>query len=188
MCPCRGGRAWEGGEGRVQTERSTRQSPPGQENGSEGERRTQLCRSPDPGRRCPGGCPQQVDRLGHPLARGVARLAPGWLPPHYGRHRSALSTVRRDSSGMPAQEARRLAEDCPRSPWTVVGTGSGLSMQTRAEITSRYARAYAKASKKDKRRGSLTRSGCRGLEPGQRPQRGGRPTPSAPRGTSSAHS
>ena len=66
----------------------------------------------------------------------------------------------------------------------MVGTGSGLSMQTRAEITSRYARAYAKASKKDKRRGSLTRSGCRGLEPGQRPQRGGRPTPSAPRGTS----
>lgn len=56
-----------------------------------------------------------------------------------------------------------------------MGTGSGLSIQTRAEITSRYARAYAKASKKDKRRGSLTRSGSRGLEPGQRPQRGGRP-------------
>lgn len=73
-------RNWERGEGRVQAERATCQSPPGQGNGPEGERRTQLDRSPDPGRRCPGGCPQQVDRLGHPLARGVARLAPGWLP------------------------------------------------------------------------------------------------------------
>ena len=80
-----------------------------------------------------------------------------------------------ETQGMPAKETQCLAENCPRSPWTVVGTGSGLSIQTRAEITSRYARAYAKASKKDKRRGSLTRSGSRGLEPGQRPQRGGRP-------------
>ena len=80
MCPCRGGRAWEGGEGRVQAERPTRTRPQGQGNGPEGERHTELDRSPCPGRRCPCGCPQQVDRLDHPLARGVARMAPGWLP------------------------------------------------------------------------------------------------------------
>ena len=38
MCPCRGGRAWEGGEGRVQAERPTRTRPQGQGNGPEGER------------------------------------------------------------------------------------------------------------------------------------------------------
>ena len=70
----------EGGEGRVQAERPTRTRPQGQGNGPEGERHTELDRSPCPGRRCPCGCPQQVDRLGHPLARGVARMAPGWLP------------------------------------------------------------------------------------------------------------
>ena len=80
MCPCRGGRAWEGGEDRVRAERPTRTRPHGQGNGPEGERSTELHRSPCPGRRCPCGCPQQVDRLGHPLARGVARLVPGWLP------------------------------------------------------------------------------------------------------------
>ena len=80
MCPCRGGRAWEGGEGRVQAERPTRTRPQGQGNGPEGERHTELDRSPCPGRRCPCGCPQQVGRLGHPLARGVARMRPGWLP------------------------------------------------------------------------------------------------------------
>ena len=80
MCPCRGGRGWEGGGGRVQAERPTRTHPQGQGNGPEGERHTELDRSPCPGRRCPCGCPQQVDRLGHPLARGVARMAPGWLP------------------------------------------------------------------------------------------------------------
>mgnify|MGYP000965760269 CR=1 FL=1 len=70
----------EGGEGRVQAERPTHTRPQGQGNGPEGERHTELDRSPCPGRRCPCGCPQQVDRLGHPLARGVARMAPGWLP------------------------------------------------------------------------------------------------------------
>ena len=69
-----------GGEGRVQAERTTRRSPQGQGNGPEGERSLDRCRSPDPGRRCPCGCPQHVDRLGRSLARGVARLAPGWLP------------------------------------------------------------------------------------------------------------
>ena len=59
MCPCRGGRAWEGGEGRVQAERPTRTRPQGQGNGPEGERTTELHRSPCPGRRCPCGCPQQ---------------------------------------------------------------------------------------------------------------------------------
>ena len=67
-------------EGRVQAERPTRTRPQGQGNGPEGERHTELDRSPCPGRRCPCGCPQQVDRLGHPLARGVARMRPGWLP------------------------------------------------------------------------------------------------------------
>ena len=80
MCPCRGGRAWEGGEDRVRAEKPTRTRPQGQGNGPEGERHTELDRSPCPGRRCPCGCPQQVDRLGHPLARGVARMRPGWLP------------------------------------------------------------------------------------------------------------
>ena len=67
-------------EGCVQAERPTRTRPQGQGNGPEGERHTELDRSPCPGRRCPCGCPQQVDRLGHPLARGVARMRPGWLP------------------------------------------------------------------------------------------------------------
>ena len=80
MCFCRGGQTWEGGEGRVQAERPTHTRPQRQGNGPEGERHTQLDHSPCPGRRCPCGCPQQVDRLGHPLARGVARMAPGWLP------------------------------------------------------------------------------------------------------------
>ena len=81
MCPCRGGRAWEGGEGRVQAERPTRTRPQGQGNGPEGERGTQRCRSPCPGRRCPCGCPQQVVRIDQPLARGVARWHPGGSPP-----------------------------------------------------------------------------------------------------------
>lgn len=81
MCPCRGGRAWEGGEGRVQAERPTRTRPQGQGNGPEGERHTQLDRSPCPGRRCPCGCPQQAVRIDQPLARGVARIAAGWGSP-----------------------------------------------------------------------------------------------------------
>lgn len=32
----------------------------------------------------------------------------------------------------------------------MLGMGSELSMQSRAEVTSRYAKAYARASKKDK--------------------------------------
>ena len=35
MCPCRGGKTWEGGEGRVQAERPTRTRPQGQGNGPE---------------------------------------------------------------------------------------------------------------------------------------------------------
>ena len=38
MCPCRGGRVWEGGEGRVQAARPTRSRPQGQGNGPKGER------------------------------------------------------------------------------------------------------------------------------------------------------
>ena len=56
-------RSWEGGEGRVQAESPERESPPGQGNGPEGERRFDLYRSPDPGRWCPGGCPEQVVQL-----------------------------------------------------------------------------------------------------------------------------
>lgn len=56
-------RSWEGGEGRVQAERPERESPPGQGNGPEGERSFDLYRSPDPGRRCPGECPEQVVQL-----------------------------------------------------------------------------------------------------------------------------
>ena len=67
-------------EGRIQAERPTRTRPQGQGNGPEGERHTELDRSPCPGRQCPCGFPQQVDRLGLPLARGVARMRPGWLP------------------------------------------------------------------------------------------------------------
>ena len=115
MCPCRGGRAWEGGEGRVQAERPTRTRPQRQGNGPEGERHTELDRSPCPGRRCPCGCPQQVDRLGHPLARGVARLVPGWPPHHYGRPRLALSTAGRDSLRISANVARNLTSNRPRS-------------------------------------------------------------------------
>ena len=50
-------------EGRVQAERPERESPPGQGNGPEGERSFDLYRSPDPGRCCPGGCPEQVVQL-----------------------------------------------------------------------------------------------------------------------------
>ena len=67
-------------EGGVQAERPTRTRPQGQANGPEGERSNELHRSPCPGRWCPCGCSQQVDRLGHSLARRVARLVPGWLP------------------------------------------------------------------------------------------------------------
>ncbi len=81
MCPCRGGRSREGGEGRVQAERPTHTRPQGQRNGPEGERRSQRNRSPCPGRRCPCGCPQQVVRIDQPLARGVIRLQPGGSPP-----------------------------------------------------------------------------------------------------------
>ena len=56
-------RSWEGGEGRVQAERPERESPPGQGYGPEGKRRFDLYRSPDPGRWCPGGCPEQVVQL-----------------------------------------------------------------------------------------------------------------------------
>ena len=55
-------------------------SPPGQGNGPEGERRTQLDRSPDPGRRCPGGCPQQVVQLRLTTCQGSRPAYPGWLP------------------------------------------------------------------------------------------------------------
>jgi len=50
-----------------------------------------------------------------------------------------VSTVRRDSSGMPAKGARCLTWDCPRKSWAVAGMGSGLSMRARAEITGKYA-------------------------------------------------
>ena len=53
---------------------------------------------------------------------------------------------------MPAKGARCLTWDCPRKSWAVAGMGSGLSMRARAEITGKYAGAYAKASKKDKGR------------------------------------
>ena len=46
---------------------------------------------------------------------------------------------------MPAKETQCLAENCPRSPWTVVGMGSGCLVQARTGITGRY----TKASKKD---------------------------------------
>ena len=113
MCPCRGGRAWEGGEGRVQAERPPRTRPQGQGNGPEGERTTELHRSPCPGRRCPCGCPQQVDRLDHPLARGVARMRPGLAPHHYGWPHSPLSTAGRDSLRISANEARNLTSNRP---------------------------------------------------------------------------
>ena len=69
-----------GGEGRVQAERATRRSPQGQGNGPEGERSLDRCRSPDPGRRCPCGCPQHVDRLGRSTCQGSQPVAAGWLP------------------------------------------------------------------------------------------------------------
>ena len=96
LCPCRGGRSWEGDGGRVQAERTTQKSSQGQGNGPEGERRVNRNRSPGPGRRCPCGCPRQVVRLGRSLARGVIRLQPGGSPPLWGR-RSALSTSRPSS-------------------------------------------------------------------------------------------
>ena len=81
-----------------------------------------------------------------------------------------MSTVRRDSSGMPAKGARCLTWDCPRKPWTVAGMGSGLSMRARAEITGKYAGAYAKASKKDK--GRMLDEVC-GFPAGPVPRRSG---------------
>ena len=126
-----------GGEGRVQAERTTHRSPQGQGNGPEGERSTQRCRSPDPGRRCPCGCPQQVDRLGRSLARGVARLAPGWLPTimtgaappcpyddetHRERPRRRLGASRRaarDARGPCQAQARDQAPSLSR-PWLLL--------------------------------------------------------------------
>ena len=66
----------------------------------------------------------------------------------------AVSSGRRDSSGMPAKEVRCLTWDCPRNSWTVAGMGSGLSMRARAEITGRAPGRCAKASK------VRTRGGC----------------------------
>ena len=71
----------EGGEGRVQAERPTRTRPQRQGNGPEGERHTELDRSPCPGRRCPCEYPQQVDRLDHPLLGESPGWHPGGSPP-----------------------------------------------------------------------------------------------------------
>ena len=102
-------RNWEGGEGRVQAERATCQSPPGQGNGPEGERRTQLDRSPARSGPSVSWWMPSASGSARPSACEGSRPASTRVAPHhYGRHRSALSTVRRDSSGMPAQEARCL--------------------------------------------------------------------------------
>ena len=68
-------------EGRIQAERPTRTRSRGQGNGPEGERHTQLDRSPCPGRRCPCGCPQQVDRQTIPLLGESPGWHPGGSPP-----------------------------------------------------------------------------------------------------------
>ena len=63
----------------------------------------------------------------------------------------AVSSGRRDSSGMPAKEVRCLTWDCPRNSWTVAGMGSGLSMRARAGDHWEGAPGRcAKASRKDK--------------------------------------
>lgn len=132
MCPCRGRRGREGGEGRVQAERPTHTRPQGQGNGPEGERRSQRNRSPCPGRRCPCGCPQQVVRIDQPLARGVARWHPGCSPPlwpaplrpvhidetHEGCPRRRLGASRRT-----AREVRgaRWTREAARLAWAVAG-------------------------------------------------------------------
>ena len=69
-----------GGGGRDQAERTARQRSQGQGNGPAGERSHQLYRSPDPGRRCPCGCPRQVVQLIH-RPWGPIRRQPGGSPP-----------------------------------------------------------------------------------------------------------
>ena len=97
-CPCRGrrepGRRW----GRDQAERPARQSPQGQGNGPAGERSHQLYRSPDPGRRCPCGCPRQVVQLIH-RPRGPIRLPPGGSPPFCPTGSGVSTHRRRPGSG-----------------------------------------------------------------------------------------
>ena len=62
-----------------------------------------------------------------------------------------VSIPRRDSRKLPAKRCPCLTKDA-RATVSVVGTGSGLSMQSRAEVTARFAKAYVKASKKEKGR------------------------------------
>ena len=78
-----------GGGGRDQAERPARQSPQGQGNGPAGERSHQLYRSPDPGRRCPCGCPRSMDQLSH-RPRGPIRDAAGWVPTIMGPDAAAV--------------------------------------------------------------------------------------------------
>lgn len=53
---------------------------------------------------------------------------------------------------MPVKRSRCLTRECPRNRRDAEGMGSELSMATRVEITKKYARAYAKASKKERGR------------------------------------
>ncbi|MXP22010.1 hypothetical protein GIY30_11690 [Gordonia sp. HNM0687] len=64
--------------------------------------------------------------------------------PRYSNFRSK-STIRLDSRNLPAKRPRCLTQVCPRNG-DRRGMGSGLSMRSRAEVTSRFARKYVKAS------------------------------------------
>lgn len=60
------------------------------------------------------------------------------------------TTSRQDSDKQPASHPRCLIYFCPRNGGSSEGMGSELSMATRTEITTKYAKEYKKASRKTK--------------------------------------
>ena len=123
----------------------------------------------------PCGCPRPVvlaADLGDPS--GCNRVGPH----HYDTRGPSTSTVRRDSSGMPAKGARCLTWDCPRKPRGRGGHGKRVARcgPGPRSLGSTPGRC-AKASKKDKGRMPARGLLGHGLEPGQRtpaPGGGGR--------------
>ncbi|MGB3685450.1 MAG: hypothetical protein WA991_06465, partial [Ornithinimicrobium sp.] len=61
-----------------------------------------------------------------------------------------MSRVRRASGELPAKHLRCISKECPRNGGTCGGMEGELSMTSRAEVTTKYAKAYVRASKKDK--------------------------------------
>jgi hypothetical protein len=62
----------------------------------------------------------------------------------------SVSRPERTGAGARRQGLYETHENCPRHGDRRGGMKSGLSMTSRAEVTTRFAKAYGKASKKDR--------------------------------------